>query len=153
MKTPFTRRKFLKTSAFGIAAGMGAPLWQSHARAAVSLPAASPAPVRSRLARSSRPGIAPAVPVSGVVSRREVRDLGALGAAVGSRDRDWYARNMYLQGTGSTTTTSKPTATRPSSATRRDPDLEGREFRPGLFAGIIPEGRGEVLRQHGGASR
>jgi alpha-L-fucosidase len=34
MKTPLTRRKFLKNSALAAAAGLGAPLWLSRARAA-----------------------------------------------------------------------------------------------------------------------
>jgi nitrous oxide reductase len=34
MKTPFNRRKFLKTSALATAAGMSAPLWHSRVRAA-----------------------------------------------------------------------------------------------------------------------
>jgi len=53
MKTTFTRRKFLKTSAVAAAAGLSAPLWQSRARAAagdslvedptlISAPAAPP---------------------------------------------------------------------------------------------------------------
>jgi hypothetical protein len=36
MKTPYTRRKFLKASAFAAAAGVSTPLWLSRARAADS---------------------------------------------------------------------------------------------------------------------
>lgn len=35
---------------------------------------------------------------SGLVPRRQVRHLGALGAAVGPEQGDWYARNMYIEG-------------------------------------------------------
>ena len=36
--------------------------------------------------------------VPGLVSRRQVRHLGALGAAMPARGGDWYGRLMYVQG-------------------------------------------------------
>jgi len=39
---------------------------------------------------------------------------GAVGAEMG----DWYARQMYIQGTASTTITSRPTVTRRRSVIR-----------------------------------
>ena len=41
MKTPLSRRDFLKTSAIATGAGLTTPFWQSYARAAAPTPAAS----------------------------------------------------------------------------------------------------------------
>ena len=99
MKTPFTRRQFLKTSAVAAAAGVSAPLWQSRARAAVPAPA-SAAP-------------APAIPPGPFNGTREslnayhVPDWFAdakfgmwnhWGPQSAAEYGDWYARRMYIEG-------------------------------------------------------
>jgi len=98
MKTPFTRRKFLKTSAVA-AAGMSAPLWQSRARAAAP-PPASAGPV---------PAIAPG-PFNG--TRESLNTYRApdwfgeakfgiwnhWGPQSAAEYGDWYARRMYVEG-------------------------------------------------------
>jgi alpha-L-fucosidase len=99
VKTPFTRRKFLKTSAFGIAAGVSAPLWQSRARAAV------PSPAATASTDSIAPG--PFQPTRESLKQYQCpewfRDAkfgiwAHWGPQSAPEMGDWYARNMYIQG-------------------------------------------------------
>jgi len=43
-------------------------------------------------------GVSERLPDSRLVSRRQVRHLVALGPQSAIEDGDWYARNMYMQG-------------------------------------------------------
>jgi len=99
MKTPFTRRQFLKTSALAAAAGASAPWWRSRARAAEPLPAAN----------GLSPEIAPG-PFQGTresLKAYRMPDWFAdakfgiwnhWGPQSAAEYGDWYARRMYIQG-------------------------------------------------------
>jgi alpha-L-fucosidase len=99
MKTPFTRRKFLRTSALATAAGVSATVWQSRARAAAPSPAAA-AP-------------APAIPPGPFNGTRESLNSYRVpdwfgeakfgiwnhwGPQSAAEYGDWYARRMYIEG-------------------------------------------------------
>jgi alpha-L-fucosidase len=99
MKTPFTRRRFLKTSAVAAAAGVSAPLWQLRARAAAPAPASAAA--------------VPAIPPGPFQGTREslntylapdwFRDAkfgiwNHWGPQSAAEYGDWYARRMYIEG-------------------------------------------------------
>jgi len=99
MKTPFTRRKFLKTSALAAAGGVSAPLWQSRARGAVPAPASAPP--------------APAIPPGPFHGTRESLNTYVVpdwfrdakfgmwnhwGPQSAAEYGDWYARRMYIEG-------------------------------------------------------
>ncbi len=99
MKMPFSRRDFLKTSAFVTGAGLTAPFWQSRACAA----AASPTPPVSDY---------PIAPGPFQPTRESLRQYRCpewfrdakfgiwahWGPQSAPEMGDWYARNMYLQG-------------------------------------------------------
>ncbi len=99
-------------------------------------------------------GVADQLCLPGVVPRREVRHLGALGAA-GRADggrlvcaQDVSARLGGLQGS--------PGALRPSVHERLEGHhsaLESREVGPGEVDGALQKGRREIFRQHGLAPR
>ncbi len=100
MKTPFSRRKFLKTSALAAAAaGMSAPLWHSRARAAEASP----------ISGAFDPAIAPG-PFDGTAESLKAyqvpdwfRDAkfgiwAHWGPQSAAEDGDWYGRHIYIQG-------------------------------------------------------
>ena len=97
MKTRFSRRDFLKTSAVAAGAGLVAPLWQTYARTASPAPAAS--------ADSITPG--PFQPTRESLKQYRCpewyRDAkfgiwAHWGPQSAPEMGDWYARNMYIQG-------------------------------------------------------
>lgn len=95
MKTPFSRRNFLRTSALTVAAGLTAPLWHRPARV---LAAAPRRPIAS----------GPVQPTWESISRNYrcpdwFRDAkfgiwAHWSAQCVPEQGDWYARRMYLQG-------------------------------------------------------
>jgi alpha-L-fucosidase len=99
MKTPLSRRKFLKTSALAAAAGASAPLWQPRPRAAVPPPSAA----------ASVPAIPPG-PFNGTresLNTYHIPDWFAdakfglwnhWGPQSAAEYGDWYARRMYIEG-------------------------------------------------------
>jgi len=103
MKTPSSRRQFLKTSALAAGAGLTAPLWRSAARAADAPAAASSAPAPSRKIATG-----PFVPTwESHVKNYQVPDwyrdakFGMWAhwtAQCVPEQGDWYARKMYIQG-------------------------------------------------------
>ncbi len=64
---------------------------------------------------------------------------------------DWYARNMYIQGSAQYKYHMEHLRASQSKFGFKDvdPDLEGREVRPRAPDGALQEGRREILRQHG----
>ena len=99
MKTPLSRRDFLKTSAIATGAGLTTPFWQSYVRAA----AAAPTPAAS--ADSIAPG--PFQPTRESLKQYQCpewfRDAkfgiwAHWGPQSAPEMGDWYARNMYIQG-------------------------------------------------------
>ena len=139
MKTPFTRRKFLKTSAVAAAAG-GERAFVAFARSARgSHRQPPPRPSRrSRRSRSREPANRSSLPGAGLVSRRQVRHLGALGTAV--RGRVWRlvrAANVYR---GRAAIPAPPRALRPPFQDRfcgRHQVVESRQVRRGLPDGPL----------------
>jgi alpha-L-fucosidase len=100
MKTPFTRRAFLKSSTLAVGAGLTAPLWPSRLFAAAD-PAATGA------------GALPQIPPGPFAASREslntyrvpdwFRDAkfgiwAHWGAQSAAEYGDWYARRMYVEG-------------------------------------------------------
>ena len=76
------------------------------------------------------------------------------GPQSAAEDGDWYARNMYMQ--GSAQYKYPPGALRPSVQGRlqgRDPHLQGRSVGARAPDGPLPEGRRQIFRQHGRAPR
>jgi len=99
MKTPFSRRKFLKTSALAAAAGVSTPLWHSRTRAAEASPTSG----------AFDPAMAPG-PFDGTAESLKAyqvpdwfRDAkfgiwAHWGPQSAAEDGDWYGRHIYIQG-------------------------------------------------------
>ena len=87
------------------------------------------------------------LPFPGVVPRRQVRHLGALGSAIGRRSTaTGTPATCTSRAAGSTSITSTPTAIPPSSATRTSsPPWKGDQFDPDHLIGPLQEGRREIL--------
>ena len=99
-------------------------------------------------------GFAQAVPVSRLVPRRQVRHLGALGAAGGADGRR-LVRPRHVRA-GQQALQVSPGALRPSVGVRlqgHHPAVEGGEVGPRPPDAALQEGRREVFRQHGLAPR
>jgi alpha-L-fucosidase len=101
MKTPFSRRDFLKASALVTGAGLTAPLWHSRARAANAVPAAATTASDYPIA----PG--PFQPTRESLMQYRCPDWfrdakfgiwAHWGPQSAPEMGDWYARNMYIQG-------------------------------------------------------
>ena len=117
MKTKFTRRKFLKTSALAAAAGMTAPLWTRRASAAPD------SFITTATGRKLAAG--PFEPTwESLVKNYKYPDwyrdakFGIWAhwtAQCVPEQGDWYARRMYIQGKRIINITSRPTAIPPSS--------------------------------------
>jgi len=97
MKHTLTRRKFLETSALAAAAGVSVPLWQPHAGAQ----AASSASTVSPIARGPFDGTAESLKAYQIPEWFRDAKFGIWahwGPQSAAEDGDWYARNIYIQG-------------------------------------------------------
>jgi len=97
MKHTLTRREFLETSALAAAAGVSAPLWQRHVRAQ----AAAPATALSPIARGPFDGTAESLKAYQIPEWFRDAKFGIWahwGPQSAAEDGDWYARNIYIQG-------------------------------------------------------
>jgi len=97
MKHTLTRREFLETSALAAAAGVSAPLWQRHVRAQATAPATALSPI----ARGPFDGTAESLKAYQIPEWFRDAKFGIWahwGPQSAAEDGDWYARNIYIQG-------------------------------------------------------
>src|SRR5450759_4122061 len=99
MKTPFSRRDFLKTSALATGAGLTAPFWQPRAFAAADAPTtpASDYPIAPGPFQATRESLKQ-YRCPEWFSDAKFGIWAHWGPQSAPEMGDWYARNMYLQG-------------------------------------------------------